>query len=33
VVGGRVTHAAVAAGTGTEFTPLDQVLEPQVASN
>jgi len=33
VAGGRVTHAAVAAGTGTEFTPLDQVLEPQVASN
>jgi len=33
VAGGRVTHAAVAEGTGHEFTPLDEVLEPQVASN
>ena len=33
VAGGRVTHAAVAEGTGLEFTPLDEVLEPQVASN
>jgi alanine dehydrogenase len=33
VAGGRVTHAAVAEGTGLEYTPLDEVLEPQVASN
>ena len=33
VAGGRVTHPAVAEGTGLEFTPLDEVLEPQVASN
>ena len=33
VAAGRVTHAAVAEGTGLEFTPLDEVLEPQAASN
>jgi len=27
VAGGRVTHAAVAEGTGLEYTPLDEVLE------
>ncbi|MEK6228291.1 MAG: alanine dehydrogenase [Actinomycetota bacterium] len=32
VAGGRVTHAAVAEGTGLEFTPLDEVLAPQVTS-
>ena len=32
VAGGRVTHAAVAEGTGMEFTPLDEVLEAPVAS-
>ena len=33
VAAGRVTHAAVAEGTGLEFTPLEDVLEPQAASN
>jgi len=33
VAAGRVTHAAVAEGTGLEFTPLEEVLEPQAASN
>ena len=33
VAAGRVTHAAVAEGTGLEFTPLEEVLEPQTASN
>ncbi len=33
VAAGRVTHAAVAEGTGLEYTPLEEVLEPQVASN
>jgi len=33
VAGGRVTHPAVAEGTGLEYTPLDEVLEPHVASN
>ena len=32
VAAGRVTHAAVAEGTGLDYTPLDEVLEPQVAS-
>jgi alanine dehydrogenase len=31
VAGGRVTHAAVAEGTGMEFTPLHEVLEAPVA--
>jgi alanine dehydrogenase len=32
VAGGRVTHAAVAQGTGTHFTPLDEVLDLQPAT-
>ena len=32
VAGGRVTYAAVAEGTGAEFTPLEEVLDLQLAS-
>jgi len=31
VAGGKVTHAAVAEGTGMEFTPVERVLELQAA--